>query len=299
MTAGDTRGTASEGRTSLGHEAARAARDALEAVLLSIVDMPPSVDRPGLRDRLLRACELLYASIDLPEIAVAHLQGLGEAAAVARECREMIRSAKEAEAPGPLSEAVASLTQVEGALGRAYEQVARIQFDRRSELVTGALAPVVVIARPFRASRGTPQLHAYPRARMLPHVLVGTGEPPAPAAPKPTIRRPETMADLIAFGDAAASGALQKSLLAEPEPEPGGEAPLPPFVFEPAASEVEVLRRIARDCLEDIAIHRTLRTPNAIETWLDQAPFEQRLLDNLDAFAALGGAVLPMVSLFV
>src|SRR5262249_13235930 len=30
----------------------------------------------------------------------------------------------------------------------------------------------------------------------------------------------------------------------------------------------------------------------------DQGPFEQRLLDNLDAFAALGGGVLPQVSLF-
>ncbi|KYF46944.1 hypothetical protein BE04_47285 [Sorangium cellulosum] len=35
-----------------------------------------------------------------------------------------------------------------------------------------------------------------------------------------------------------------------------------------------------------------------MESWLDQEPFEQRLLDNLDAFAALGGAALPTVALY-
>ncbi|MDB4939203.1 MAG: hypothetical protein JWP87_6175, partial [Labilithrix sp.] len=84
-----------------------------------------------------------------------------------------------------------------------------------------------------------------------------------------------------------------------PAPEAETEAVAEPLTAPRAlADDGEVLRRVARDCLEDIASLRMLRKPIPSETWLDQSPFEQRLLDNVDAFVALGEAALPSVTLF-
>ncbi|MDB5216767.1 MAG: hypothetical protein JWO86_4694, partial [Myxococcaceae bacterium] len=78
----------------------------------------------------------------------------------------------------------------------------------------------------------------------------------------------------------------------------GAIAAAPALPAPAADDDGELLRRVARDCLEDIASLRVLRKPIPSETWLDQAPFEQRLLDNVDAFVALGEAALPSVTLF-
>jgi len=276
-----------------GHDAARAARLAMEDVLFSLGDLPSEVDRIGVRDRLLRGVEILYAALDADVIAIAHLQGIGEATAIARECRDMVLR-------GDAPAAAARLAEAEETLMRGYEEVTRVQIERRNELIGGALGSVVVPARPFRASLGTPALHAFARARLAPHILLGADEPARPSAKKASIQRPTTIEELTAFAAAAASGEIEEAARREEAaPAEAEESRPPPFVFEPAVEEREVLRRIARDCLEDIAIGRSLRVPNAIETWMDQGPFEQRILDNLDAFSSLGGSVLPMVALFV
>ncbi|KYF90381.1 hypothetical protein BE18_12130, partial [Sorangium cellulosum] len=135
---------------------------------------------------------------------------------------------------------------------------------------------------------------APPRQPLLPHVIVEPRVPlPAPTRPPPRTARPSTLEELEAF--ASASAAPIDDEPAALEAPPGEPAVL---YFEPAIAEVDALRHLGRDCLEDIAGLRNLRKPNALESWIDQGPFEQRLLDNLDAFAALGGAVLPLVSLF-
>lgn len=57
----------------------------------------------------------------------------------------------------------------------------------------------------------------------------------------------------------------------------------------PAASagEIAQIHALARDCFEDIASLGSLRRLYDGEPWIDAGPFEQRLLDNLDALVAL------------
>jgi hypothetical protein len=54
-----------------------------------------------------------------------------------------------------------------------------------------------------------------------------------------------------------------------------------------AAGDLAQIRAIARDCFEDIASLGSLRKLYDHEPWIDAGPFEQRLLDNLDALVAL------------
>ncbi|MDC0747528.1 hypothetical protein [Polyangium mundeleinium] len=54
-----------------------------------------------------------------------------------------------------------------------------------------------------------------------------------------------------------------------------------------AAGDLAQIRAIARDCFEDIASLGSLRRLYEHEPWVDAGPFEQRLLDNLDALVAL------------
>jgi hypothetical protein len=117
---------------------------------------------------------------------------------------------------------------------------------------------------------------------------------PAPPAPRPAIQKPKTLEELARFTESVAAGVdvpLRDAPLVEA---PSVDAP----EAAAASAEAELVRHVARDCLDTIASHRNLRKPNAIETWVDQEPFEQRILENVDAFASLGGAALPLVSLY-
>ncbi|XXX80851.1 hypothetical protein WMF30_19025 [Sorangium sp. So ce134] len=294
-----------EDRSGPGPAAALRARGAIEEALFALPDIPLAFDRLDLRDRLLRAIQCTYAVLDTPVVAAAHLDGLREAAAMAGEGRALLARAGDAAAVAPLGRALGRLDAAGAALRDGAEAVAQIQMARRHELIGGRLEGGPPPPRPFRASVGVPELHALARAPLSPHVEVGARVPiVAPAAPPPPPPRPRSFAELSAFasgassppaggGDAPPPAALAAPLLAAPP-----AAQLASLPFEPAIGEVEALRRLGRDCLEDIAALRNLRKPNALESWLDQGPFEQRLLDTLDAFAALGGAVLPLVSLF-
>jgi hypothetical protein len=59
------------------------------------------------------------------------------------------------------------------------------------------------------------------------------------------------------------------------------------------AGELAQIRAIARDCIEDIASLGSLRKLYDSEPWVDAGPFEQRLLDNLDALVALERPLSP------
>ncbi|WP_437483332.1 HEAT repeat domain-containing protein [Sorangium sp. So ce1014] len=283
-----------------GHSAARRGRSSIEEALLAIALLPLDLPRADLRDRLLRAVHCAYLAIDSQVITAAHLDGLIEAAAMARESRALLERAGDPAFSDPLRRAVAHLAEAEAAMLQGAEAVRQIHLARRTEVISGPAAGALR-ARPMRASVGLPELHAPARLVLLPHVSLESGDPPRASAAAPvTLATPRTLAELEAFAADAFSGALAERLAGqdrdEPTPAPAGEAPYAPF--EPAVEEVQLLRDIGRDCLEDLAAGRSLRKPNAMETWLDQEPFEQRLLDNLDAFAALGGSVLPLVSLF-
>lgn len=282
-----------------GRRAALSARNAVEDVLLSLKALPVAFDREQARDRLLRAIQCAYAVMDSSVIAAAHLDGLTEGASILAETSSLLERAGDRSTLKLLGDLLDRLAAARASLLAAADEVSQIQLARRTELVGGFAGAELPPPRPFRASRGEPELHSFLRRPLLPDVIVEAAEPlpekPAPAPPAPP--PPKTIEELRAFGKGA--GAAGAKLLEEPlKTAPIEEAPEPVFAYQPAIEEVEVLRRIGRDCLEDIANHRTLRKPNAIESWLDVEPFEQALLDNIDAFAAVGGAALPTVSLF-
>lgn len=284
-----------------GHGAAVLARNAIEEALLVVPDIALTMDRAGIGARLTRAIQCAYSVIDSHVLAPVHYEGLNEAATLVGEARALLSAAGDRSEMPPLGRCLDHLGVASSALRGGAEAVAQLQMARRTELRGGGIGgDEIPKGRPFRASIGMPRLHAFPRRPMVPHLSLDAKEEIAAAPPPPkSLAPPKTLDELTAFAKAASSGELEKKLAAdEPESTEGEAAEPPPFAFEPAVEEAEVLRRIARDCLEDIAVGRDLRKPNAMESWLDQEPFEQRLLDNLDAFAALGGAALPMVTLY-
>jgi len=289
-----------------GHLAAREAQNEIEEALFSFSQIPGNFDRYGLRDRLLRAILVLYTVRDNPVIAIAHFEGLRESSAIATECAALLARSAGATPSEPLQRAVSHLENAAALLRRGAEVVAQIQLTRRTELVSGLPIDGPPPEQPFCASVGVPNLHAPSRRALLPLVLVepaanspAVAPPSAETSPPPALPPIASIEDLKAFAAEAKSGALARRFFAPPPAEAAARAPeLPPLAYEPAIEEIDLLRQLARDCLEDIANLRNLRKPNALESWLDQEPFEQRLLDNLDAFAALGSAALPMVALY-
>ncbi len=115
--------------------------------------------------------------------------------------------------------------------------------------------------------------------------------PAAEVPPGLDLRQALALAQQLGDGGAAASS--------DDEAAPAAPEARDRWAYEPAIEEAEMVRRLARDCLEDIASHRTLRKPNPIETWLDQGPFEDRILENLDALMALGAPSVPAIPLFL
>jgi hypothetical protein len=281
-----------------GRAAAIAARGGIEDALLSLTDIPLAFDRQGVRDRLLRAIQYLYAVLDSPVIALVHHEGLVESARAVAESRALLARAGTPAEASTLAQAIEHLAIAEAVLRSGAEIVARVQLERRLELVAGTPGDELP-ARPFRASIGVPSLHALERRSLVPHVVVDPKKP-LPEAPNPpcTLPPPATFEALAALAEEAASGALQRRLMGDEAVVPEVADDLLPLAYATAVEEGETLRRIGRDFLENIANFRNLRRPNALEGWLDQGPFEQRILDNLDAFASLGETVLPLVSLF-
>lgn len=283
-----------------GERAARTARGAIEDALFAFPDIPLRFDRDDLADRLLHAVQRLYAVLDSPVTAIAHLDGLGQGAAMVTESAAILGRAGDASSCEPLRRALQRLGEAEQALRHGAEAVAQIQVSRRGELIYGSSEVTVMLARPFVASVGLPARHAITRPMLRPLVVVDTEHPVDEPAPAPSVvPRPATPEELAAFLTDAASGSLAARYFAPaPTPEARAWDEGARLAHETAIEEVEVLRDLGRACLADVANNRNLRKPNALETWLDQAAFEQRLFDNVDAFAALGGAVLPLVSLF-
>lgn len=272
-----------------GERAAVLARGAIEEALFALSDVALPFDREGVKDRLLRAVSLTYAVSDSSVLAVVHIQGLTEASTVVGEVSQMLEQAGDRTAVPSLRRVLEHLRLAGSALRSGADAVAQIQLARRAELVGGLQDAGPPPPRPFRASHGVPQLFALARPPLLPHVTVAPTEPladvAAPPPPKPTSF--EQLTALAARFSAPLDGPRVELAAAPEEP-----------AYEVAAPEADVLRRLARDCLEDVALGRTLRTPNALEGWRDQGPFEARLLASLDAFATYAGAALPMVSLY-
>jgi len=278
--------------TSPAHAPAREARAQIESIAAALRDSSSPFDRRGLADRLARAVRALYAVLDTSLEAPAHHDGLLECSRVLAEARQMLAASvpTTTSASDPvLVRVLVALDATHTRVSRSAEEIVDLMLARRADLRGGPSSSASAV-RPFRASIGIPRLHAIARMPVAPPLSI---DPKAPVVvPRPRRKAPPKPQTLEELRAAAAKGA---------EPAHGAEpvaAPAPVVSAAPGAAEGEVLRRVARDCLEDIAALRSLRKPIPTETWLDQAPFEQRLLDNIDAFVALGEAVLPSITLF-
>lgn len=280
---------------------ARIARNALDLVVFELNRIELDFD-VRVFELLPKAVSTLYVALDIEPEAPAHADALHESIAIIDEVLGLLRARLDGTAKtAVLAKPLEILFDARGMLVRRTDEVFDLQVQSMRDPQRFSLLPTNPESqkgKPFRASKGLPRLHALSRPRLSDEI---TREPrtvePAPPPP-PKIERPKDLDALKAFADAAKSGALLKSL-EEPEaaPEPPKEEP-PEYAFELAIEERDALRVLARDTLEDIGSLGNLRHPIPTESWLDQGPFEQRLLDNLDYFASLGGAFLPVISLY-
>lgn len=300
-------------------EASRKARLALEHALFSLRELPEHVgahDRETERDRLLRALVLLYVVGDSEPWQLAHQQGLDEAALRAHEAAlAWARLAEPREGAAPTDEGLArrvreGLRGAHEALRAASDRVAALRATRRDRLEGGPGAEPVPPPEPFRVCRGTPRWFALQRTPLTPFVDVGAPSPSlASSGEKPTLEAPRTEGALRALG--ASFAALEAAGEHDATPSAEAEArareaairveepPPADWAYEPASHELELVRSLARESLEELGLARHLRTPNTSETWLDQEPFEERLLTHLDAFFSLGPVALPLAPLAV
>jgi hypothetical protein len=276
------------------------ARGALRAVEVSadaIPDVVEPIDRVGIGVRLHHAIESLYTALDKDVDDAAHTDGLRVAARILGEVDAMCRRVLGDSASPAIVTVLGGLGDALTRLEDAANASARIQltarnFGRRS---------MSSAQRPFEASIGMPRLQTVPRGKIVAQRDLGSSVMPvAPPPPRVKIDRPKTLEQLQAFHEAAKSGALAAKLeeASRVEDEPPPPPPPPELAYEPSIDEGEMQRTLARDCLEDMASLAFLRKPIPSESWLDQGPFEQRLLNNLDAFASFGGVGLSIVTLF-
>ncbi|MCA9618187.1 MAG: hypothetical protein KC731_04180 [Myxococcales bacterium] len=280
------------------------ARRAIEHALFGIRDISQDFDREAVGERLAQAICCTYAVIDSEITARVHYDGLQQAASLTGDARTRLQRLPKTE-PG-VGAVTDDLTLALSALQLAMDDVAQEQLERRLELHgEDGIAPVPP-ARPFRASQGLPQLHALERRPLAPTIDLSARIPEAPPpAPPVAVAIPKTEEELRAFADKVREGRFEVEVEEQLADEPLGEeeaaAPIVAevlYAYLPAEDEAAVIARLARNYLENVAIGRDLRRPNAIETWTDQEPFEQTLLESLDAFAALGEPALEAVSLY-
>ena len=181
------------------------------------------------------------------------------------------------------------------------------------EQAFGSERPSPPAARDLVVSHNLPRLHQVERASIAPIFRVATPLPPrAPAvatlaselaalAPAERMKKLKEQAKLareqaaIARDERArAREARRRAPEAEPAPRPGftkdNAAPLSPEAFT---------RSKARELFEDIAAMGLQRTPLLGDFWRGAAAFDQRLLRDIDAFAALGATAAAHVETLV
>jgi hypothetical protein len=202
-------------------QAAKIARNATEALLFTLREIPLEFDREAVAARLQRALFCLYTTIDSDVMSPAHYEGLSEATTVLREARELLAPAGDPSAVPTLRRALLIVDNALRHASGAMDAVGQIQLEERMQLRRAPVEDPVPKPRPFRASMGTSQLHAIARPPLTPRVSV---DPIVPlpeknvAAPPPPVEKPKTLEALKAFGEATQSGALPAGIADEPPP---------------------------------------------------------------------------------
>lgn len=284
---------------------ARIAKNAVELASRELATAALVFDRAMVAELLRQASAGLYLALDTRPEEAAHAEALHESAARLGDAERILARARETDAQlGPtVDKALAILGDARRLLLDHAEKVTddqlRLLSDPKRWAIASAHGDASSEVPPFRASLGLPRVHHLRRPRIAATIDVGENPAPPPPTAKPvTIPTPKTLAELAAFAKAAQDGSLAKAL-EEPEEPPAAPPPAEViYAYEPAVEEREVLRALARDTLEDIGSLGNLRHPIPTETWLDQGPFEQRLLNNVDYFASLGAGVLGHVATY-
>ena len=290
-------------RHSPAHRPARVGRDVVEDVLLEVKSLHGRVNRTAIVQRLEESLtalrELRLSSIDAPE----HLKLLEGC----RKCLDLSIDAVEGHSLSPTATKMCErLRGVERMLEHAREAVIDAVVAQQSQVIDEALhgraQERVPDLQPFALSHGLPRLHALEREPLRTSVDVTPDdylfeehdEDPdsEESAPTELGEEEQYQADL------------------EPHPDEQEEEEEPPPSVDPAkrlavlvaprAADVEatmvsgidgelaVLKRMARDCLEEIGSCANLRRLKDRERflWDVQRGFEQRMCDGLDMLVA-------------
>jgi len=288
---------------------AAVARDVLEGVMLSLTKLPRRVDRApltqALEATLRRLTRLQGSTIDDP----GHLDLLTAAQGDVKRAQGI---AAESDA-GMTAQAIAR--RIAG-VGQALEQARAATIERLVAVQAAALqraapdqAPPV---RPFQVSFGWAALHWLDHDALDTAVHVASSEPDTgddedelaeadQTAAEAADETGETLATLTddAADEPAEDEALELEALERSERErfetfpvlgqPTAAVPLFEATLEPGlAGELAQARRLARDCMEELGALGNLRQVRRQDRWAGVAGFDQRLLNDLDAFVALG-----------
>lgn len=273
------------------------ARNAAELVLYGLREIAVVFDREGVAAMIRQAIFRIYRALDAGPDSLVQPEALSQASALLEEAQQLL--ARSAARPAfQLERARDILRDARDHTQAASEAIAISQLDRRLQLPFGYEETARQVA-PFRASLGRPQLHAPRRAEVSAHVDLGQAQPEPPAEVKVTLSKmPESLDDLKAMARDLFSVAKEFGKEEEPEEERSADDNDAPSSTLSGGAEDLAIAEFARDAIEDIAALGGLRHPIDTESWLDQAPFEQRLLNRLDHFCSFGSAGISAAVLY-
>ena len=191
-------------------------------------------------------------------------------------------------AESPHLRALASdLGVVRRVLDKAREPLSRLQWRPPGELPE------------LRASEQEPRLHMLERPPLPPKLVTVAPEVaevatvPAPVPPPQTFEElAQRVAELRQRAEERESKKQESNREEQDEESPAASEPAIPQGFAadplPALTEVQLLQARARYAFDEVAMIGMHRTPLLGDQWRAMFVFEQRMITNIDAFAALG-----------
>lgn len=190
---------------------------------------------------------------------------------------------------------VAVLTEVHaahGALSSAEKRLLALAPNGRVE------APDLV------ASRDTFHLHVLDRPSLAPHLRVQppepqevTQQPPEPIPPPKTFEELDAAIEEMKRRAESTRRQIAERTAPKPADEPAKLPPAPPppgFTAEipPVQSEADFVRARAREHFEEITMIGSQRAPLLGDPWRHALTLERRMLNSIDALAAMGQVAL-------
>lgn len=282
-------------------------QDVIEGALLQLKDLPPRVNRLPITAAFERALgaltKLQKSGLSDPN----HMQLLSDVQVEVRRTRGIVWESDRGRTASRIAQTLEDLS--ESLEETRAETINRVVAAQQEAAMNRARDDDAAFSRPFCASIGSPRLHAPVRATLTPTVDVvrpehmGWEEPAdvLADADREVLDADDRGSDLVPepaddeeAAEEEALGELERELRPRgrelivvgqenkrvPLDEAAQQAGLP--------GELAQLRRLARDCMEEIGALGTLRSARDRDRWMGIARFDQRLLNDLDAVVALG-----------